>query len=293
MPEKIAPATKYGGKNGGMPARQDRGGKVHADNGVHGDDQGRGQPGQQQVNDFVAPPRPVRSVPAQAQQAHEAAIPAGPQAVAQRGRVRNQAHVPKRERDQEVGPNCEEVPHERRTEIDPQRPAPVRIGDDPVAQPRPSHVNNREQAGANHGKDRHGFGRAIDRSPPLLPKQKQDRRDQGPGMPDADPKDKVGDVEGPADGSIQPPGSDAHNKLVADRRHSQEENAEGQQECQPPQPAPAPLEGSANVRGHLGGRLVAGDPLRLRRERNASHAFGRLPPDDSARVRDSSPRAEC
>ncbi len=61
-------------------------------------------------------------------------------------------------------------------------------------------------------------------------------------MPDADPKDKVGDVEGPADGSIESPGSDPHDELVADGRHSQEENAEGQQKCQPPQPARASLE---------------------------------------------------
>ena len=42
-------------------------------------------------------------------------------------------------------------------------------------------------------------------------------------MADADPENEVRDVEGPADGSIESPGADAHDELVADGRHSQEE----------------------------------------------------------------------
>ena len=45
----------------------------------------------------------------------------------------------------EVGEMAKTVPDQRRAEVDPQRAARVRIGNDPVGQPRPAHVDQRER----------------------------------------------------------------------------------------------------------------------------------------------------
>jgi hypothetical protein len=49
----------------------------------------------------------------------------------------------------------------------------------------------REHAGADDREDRHRLGEAVDRGPPLLPEQEQDRRDQRTGVADADPEHEV------------------------------------------------------------------------------------------------------
>jgi hypothetical protein len=58
----------------------------------------------------------------------------------------------------------------------------------------------RKQAGAGNRKQRHRFGKAIDRLTPLLPKQQENRRNQRPCMADADPPDEIDDIESPGYG---------------------------------------------------------------------------------------------
>ena len=78
-----------------------------------------------------------------------------------------------------------------------QRPIVFGIREQPVEEPRPAQVQQREQAGAGDGEERHRLGEAVDRRPPLLVQQQQDRRDQRAGVADADPPDEVDDGEAP------------------------------------------------------------------------------------------------
>src|SRR5207342_1626548 len=82
----------------------------------------------------------------------------------------------------------------------------VRIGEQPVGrEPRTAGVNQREQARAHDGEDRHAFGEAVDGGAPALLQEQQDRGDQRAGVADADPPDEVDDREAPADRDVDAP----------------------------------------------------------------------------------------
>ena len=92
------------------------------------------------------------------------------------------------------------------------------IRQQPVEEPRPAQVQQREQAGAGDGEQRHRLGEAVDRRAPLLVQQQQDRRDQRAGVADADPPDEVDDGEAPGDRDVDAPDADAREQQVGDRR---------------------------------------------------------------------------
>ncbi len=75
-----------------------------------------------------------------------------------------------------VSGNREHVPFERAARLRPQ-PHGVRVGKQPIKQPRTPKVQNRKHAGACDGKQRHRFREAVDRRSPVLFQQKQDCRD--------------------------------------------------------------------------------------------------------------------
>src|SRR5215470_15802846 len=119
-------------------------------------------------------PGAVRTIPADAKHTkYELLNPRG-RPVAESGQVRDHAQVPEDQRDRKVGADRNHVPYQWRTEVDPQRTTLVgKVREDEISQPRAPHVNRRKQSGAHHGKDSHGFGGTVDRSPPLLAKQKK------------------------------------------------------------------------------------------------------------------------
>ena len=96
----------------------------------------------------------------------------------------------------------------------------VRIGEQPVEEPRPAQVQQREQPGAGDGEQRHRLGEAVDRRAPLLLQQQQDRRDQRAGVADADPPDEVDDREAPGDRDVDAPDADALDEQIGDRDHA-------------------------------------------------------------------------
>ena len=93
-------------------------------------------------------------------------------------------------------------------------------GQQPVDEPRPAEVEQREHAGAGDGEERHRLGEAVDRRAPLLAQQQQDRRDQRAGVADADPPDEVDDVEAPADRDVDAPDADAARRAGSRSRQS-------------------------------------------------------------------------
>ena len=89
-------------------------------------------------------------------------------------------------------------------------------------------MNQREEAGAHDGEDRHRFGEPVDRRAPSLLEQQQDRGDQRAGVADADPPDEVDDREAPADRDVDAPDPGALQQQPGDRHpeHPHDEEAE-------------------------------------------------------------------
>ena len=172
-------------------------GEVEADDRVHRDDQRRREAGEQQVRGLVAVPVPRRAAPAHREHAVDDPADARLRPVAQRRQVGDQADEPEQQRDGRVGRDGEHVPDQRAAELRPEAHR-VRVGQQPVGEPRPADVNQREEPGAGDGEQRHRLGEAVDRRAPRLPEQQQDRRDQRAGVADADPPDEVDDVEAPS-----------------------------------------------------------------------------------------------
>ena len=113
----------------------------------------------------------------------------------------------------------EHVPDQRAAELRPDL-LRVRVGEEPVEEPRPAHVQQREQPGAHDREEGHRLGEPVDARPPLLVEQQQDRRDQRAGVADADPPDEVDDREAPGHRDVDAPDADADDQQVADPEHA-------------------------------------------------------------------------
>ena len=89
---------------------------------------------------------------------------------------------------------------------------------------------------ARHGKQRHRFREAVDRSAPLLIQQKQNRRNQRSGVTDTDPENEVGDVPGPANRDLISPCADTGGNLITNAKKAKRCNARSSHETHPPPP---------------------------------------------------------
>ena len=152
------------------------------------------------------------------------------------GEVGHQADIPEHRGNRGVGRDREHVPHQRAAELRPHAHA-VGIGEQPVRQPRTAQVQQREHAGASHGEQRHGFGKAVDGVAPRLLQQQQNGGDERAGVADTDPPDEVDDGEAPGHRDLDAPDADAADEQVGDRDQQQHhEHARDDKSCQPAQP---------------------------------------------------------
>ena len=174
-------------------------------------------PAEDQVHLLVAPPVDRRAAPAEREDAVDDPLPPLLGRVAERREVGDEADVPEHERDGEVRRDREHVPRQRAAELRPHA-GDVRERVQPVEEPRPAHVQQREHARAHDREDRHRLGEAVDARPPLLVHQQQDRGDQRAGVADADPPHEVDDREAPGDRDVDAPDADADVEQPADRR---------------------------------------------------------------------------
>ena len=122
--------------------------EVERDDAVHRDHQRRREPGEQQVGrsrsaPSAAPRRASRARAGRRRRCCSAAV----RAVAQRREVGQQADVPEQQRDDEVGGDREDVPDQRAAPLRPEVHR-VGVGQQPVEEPRPAEVQDREQPGA-------------------------------------------------------------------------------------------------------------------------------------------------
>ena len=74
----------------------------------------------------------------------------------------------------EIGSDGENIPKQRTAEIRPHRHL-IRNREHVVRNPYTTDMNAGKDERADHGEDRHRFGKAVDGSPPSLPQEKQDR----------------------------------------------------------------------------------------------------------------------
>ena len=137
------------------------------------------------------------------------------------GQVGDHADVPEEHRDRPVGRDREDVPFQGRAELRPDVIV-VRQREKEPGVPHAADVEDGEDAGADHGEDRHRLGRAVDRGPPLLAQEAEDGRDQGAGMADADPEDEVDDRPAPVDRGAVAPDADAGGDDVGDARDGED-----------------------------------------------------------------------
>ena len=96
-------------------------------------------------------------------------------AVAHGREVRHDAEIPEQHRRDDVGEQRHEVPQQRRLPLRPQRHR-VRVGKQPVGEPGPAEMQDRIDAGADRGEQRHRLGDAVDRGAPLRPAPGRRRR---------------------------------------------------------------------------------------------------------------------
>ena len=220
---------KIGWKDCRVPARDHRHREVETDHGVHRNHQRRRQPRQQQVGDLVAIPMDRRPPPTHRQNAVDDLRPAVGRAIAQGGEVGNQSHEPEHRRNRRVGRHGEHVPHQWAAKLRPHTHR-VGVGEQPISQPRPSEVDQREDPRASHREQSHRLGETVDRRTPVLLEQQQDGRDQRARVADADPPDEVDDRETPAHGNVQAPNArpakHQHGDRIEQHHHQREADAQ-------------------------------------------------------------------
>ena len=259
-------------ENGLVPAGELRRGEVHADDGTHGEHQQRRQAGQNEIGLFIIVPVPRRAGPTQREQAVKEFPHARLRPVAQQGQVGNQSHVPEQGGDDQVGVDGEHVPHQRRTEL---RPHAVREWnrEQQPGKPDAPDVDGRIKSRHHDRENRHRLRRAPDGRAPMLPRQKQHRRNQRAGVRDADPPDEIDDVPAPRHRQVVAPDADAGGNLVSQhgRQHHRRAERRRQEQDPPPQRRLPFRQGREMVRqpaeAALIGRLRSAPQFRRRDER--------------------------
>ena len=114
-------------------------------------------------------------------------------------------------------------------------------------------MDEREHAGADHGKDGHGLGKAVDGVAPLLLEEQQDGRDQRSGVADTDPPNEIDDGEAPAHGDVEAPDADTLEEQPGHCREQDEANAPRQGKAE--EPTQGRMGGEHDARNNIGDRF--------------------------------------
>ena len=217
----------------GVPAGQDRGREVEGNDRVNREHQRRGEAGEDEIRHLVVTPLPVRSAPAERENAVDVFGHPRLGPVAQGREIGDQAGKPKQDGHGEVSRDREYVPEQRGAEV---RPDAVGIRDrcQEPRHPHATYVDAGEDTRAHHRKERHCLRRAVDRRAPLLACEEKDRRDERAGVSDTDPEHEVGNIPRPTIRVVFPPGPDAIRDLVADAEEAEGRYGRAGQECEPP-----------------------------------------------------------
>ena len=232
---------------------------------MDGEDEGRAEAGEDEAGGLVVVPVPRGAAPAHGERPVEILPDRVSRAVAERREVGDQPHEPEDGGNRRVGRHGEDVPDERASEVDPHSHR-VRVGEEPVEDLRAAEVEDRVHAGTGDREERHRLGEPVDRRPPLLPEEEEDRGDQRPGVADADPPDEVDDVEAPADGDVDAPDADALHEEVRHGVQEHEKEEERDREAEDPPPRCLVENRRRDLVGDGGGRVPRRDDRRARKD---------------------------
>ena len=125
-------------------------------------------------------------------------LPQAGRAIAHEREVRDHREKQEQGAARQVRRDREEVPHQWRAEVRPYSPL-AGIRHEVEGKPRPAEVNDGEQCADHQREDRDDLGASRHRPAPGCIHKSQDRRNQSSRVADADPENKVRDVEGPVD----------------------------------------------------------------------------------------------
>src|ERR1044071_6134318 len=93
----------------------------------------------------------------------------------------------------------------------------------PVIEPWTTGVHCYEYSRAHYREDGHRFCRTVDRHTPFLTEQEKYGRDERSGVTDTDPPNEVGNIPGPAYGSVSTPLTDTSTDCVSKTAETPEE----------------------------------------------------------------------
>ena len=231
-----------------MPTRDDGCGEVERDDAMYGKHQRSGDASEDEVGLLVMGPLAVGAAPAHGKDAVGHLTQARGGAVAKGGEVRDEAEVPENQRDGEIGGDRKDVPEERAAEVLPDGVG-VRDREKKPGEPDAANMKGRKDAGADHRKDGHRLGRAVDGGPPFLAGEKKNGGDEGAGVADADPENEVSDIPGPTDGNVEAPDADAGGDEIG--KHGRGEGGDGAEKNRgnPPPTRGGLLDDPANMVG--------------------------------------------
>ena len=201
-------------ENRGVPTGYYGDGEVEGNDGVHRDHEGSRHTAEQQVGHFVAIPVTGRSAPTEGEDTVEEATNAFLAAIPQGRQIRNQTRVPEEQGHRKIGRDGEHVPQQRGAKLGPQRHG-VGQREDKEDSPGSTHVKQRENTCAHHGKEGHRLRKAVNSRSPVLVKQEQDSGNKGSGVSNTDPPDQVHNSETPANGVVDTPKSETFPEQVA------------------------------------------------------------------------------
>ncbi len=106
-------------KNRGVPSGNDRDGEVKTYHCMYGNDEWRGQPGEQEIRSIITVPVFRRPTPSHSQNAIDNARNPVARSVSQSGEVGNQTGEPEQERNRSISRHRKHVPYEWASELRP------------------------------------------------------------------------------------------------------------------------------------------------------------------------------
>ena len=193
---------EIGAEDGGMPPGYLTYGKIPRHDGVyreHHRDDGKGE----NLNGFFqAEPFSFGAAPAKRQD-FVGGMAKTSCAVARHGQVWHQRQVQVNGAAEQVSGDCQQVPHQRGTEVRP-KPAGVRVGHHKIKHPNAPQVNEWVKRAGCQAEGGHKFGGAGKRPAEFRLEHPQNGRNEGTGVADADPKHEGDDEHAPVNGPAQP-----------------------------------------------------------------------------------------
>ena len=177
-----------------MPAGNHRGGAVARHDRRDGDDEHRGEAGEQDIHRLVVAPLARGAEPSQRGDAVAELADLGRGTVAEDGEIGNHPGKPEERGDRQIAGHRKDVPEQGAREVGPHAVVVGNRKEEPD-EPDAADVDRRIDTCADDCKNGHRLGRTGNGEAPFLAGQEEDRRDERSRVGHRYPEDEVGDPE--------------------------------------------------------------------------------------------------